>query len=159
MNTEQAANTKSRRQGSALVEAAFVLVLGLTLLLGIVDFGRAFLLHQTFVQRVRAGSRYAIVNDWDADATAAANRVRNIIVYNEADTTARTEMGLLGLTPSMVSVTREDAGGAAGDEAADRLTVAISGYDLFLFLPGVAGQYLMHPVTQSIPVESLGETP
>ena len=149
----------SRRAGSAIVEAALVLLLGLTLLISIIDFGYALTIRQAFVQRVRAGSRYAIVTDWDENPTEAENRLRNMIVYNDPDPLPRSEAGLLGLTPAMVSIVREDPGGLPDDEGADRIVIAISGYETFLFTPGVAGRFIGKPITQAIPVENLGATP
>lgn len=159
MTDKQKIQSKSRRRGSAMVEAALALLLGVMMLIGIIDFGRILMLHQAFVQRARAGSRYSVVHDWDQDPAAAENTIRNVILYNEADPTPRTETGLLGLRPEMISVTREDAGGTANDEAADRITVQISGYDMFLFIPGLSGKFTAKPITQSIPVENLGAVP
>lgn len=150
---------RCRQRGSAMVEAALALLLGLFMLIGIIDFGRILMLHQAFVQRARAGSRYSVVHDWDQDPTAAENTIRNIILYNEPDPTPRTETGLLGLQPEMVSVSREDAGGTLNDEAADRITIQISGYETFLFIPGLAGKFTAKPITHSIPVENLGAVP
>ena len=147
------------QSGSAIVEAALVLLLGLALIIAIINFGYVLSLHQAFVQRVRAGSRYAIVNDWDGNATEAENRLRNMIVYNDPDPAPRSEAGILGLTPSMVSIVREDPGGLPADEGADRLVVGISGYETFLFVPSVAGRFIGKPITQTIPIESLGATP
>ncbi len=159
MERQRVMTRSSKQRGSAIVEAAFVLLLAIGLLLAIIDFGQMLTVHQAFVQRLRAGSRYAVVTDWDEDPTAAENRIRNVILYNDPDPTALTGMGLLGLTPEMVSITREDANGAPGDEAADRIVVRLDGYHTFLFTPGLAGRYVARPITQSIPVENLGATP
>ena len=148
--------TTTPQSGSAMVEAALVLLLGLALIIAIIDFGYVLMLRQAFVQRVRAGSRYAIVNDWDGNATEAENRLRNMIVYNDPDPEPRSGPGLLGLTPAMVTIVREDPGGSPGDEAADRIVVGISGYETLLFTPGVAGRFIGRPITQAIPVENLG---
>ena len=142
-----------------MVEAALAVMLGLMMLIAIIEFGRILMLHQAFVQRARAGSRYSVVQNWDQDPVAAENQIRNMILYNEADPTPRTEMGLLGLKPEMITVSREDAGGAPDDEGADRITVQISGYETFMFIPGMAGKFTANPITQSIPVENLGVSP
>lgn len=52
----------------------------------------------------------------------------------------------------MVAVSRTDV----GDEAAERITIEISNYPLFLFTPGLAGEHTARPVKQSITRESLG---
>ena len=116
------------------------------------------LLHQVLVERVRAGTRYAVVHDWDNDPGAAATRIRNVVLYSDANSSS-TGAGTFGVQPSMVSITREDPGGAGNDEGADRITVAINNFRFFFLTPGIAGAYRGKPISHSITVENLGAAP
>ena len=142
-------------KGSAIIEATFVLILGIVILLGIMDIGQMLLAHQVLIQRVRAGVRYAVVHEWDADPVAAANRIKNLVLYEEDDPTPRTDMGLFGIMPDMVSVTRADPGGTPDDEGADRIVVAINDYRFFLLTPGITGEYTANQFSHSIPIENV----
>ena len=55
--------------GQALVEFAFVLMMMIVLILGLVDFARVFLQYQVMTDTAREGARRAVVNDttWDSN--------------------------------------------------------------------------------------------
>ncbi|MEZ5392205.1 MAG: hypothetical protein R2724_04860 [Bryobacterales bacterium] len=110
------------------------------------DIGVLLIRQQGFVERLRAASRFAVVEEYDA------SRIRNIVLYNEPDPVNPSGNGLLGLKPEMISVSLD----GVGDEAAERITIKIENYPLFLFTPGLAGSYTARPVMQSITRESLG---
>ena len=134
------------RKGNALVEAALTLPVALFSLFAIFDVGVLLLRQQGFVERLRAASRFAIVEEYDAA------RIRNVVLYNDPDPVNPSGNGLLGLKPSMITVSLEDV----GDEAAERITIRIQNYPLFLFTPGLAGSFTARPIMQSITRESLG---
>ncbi len=56
------ANAFSRRRGAAVVEMALVLPVFFTVVLGIIEFGRAMSVSQMVVQSSREGARLAIVS-------------------------------------------------------------------------------------------------
>jgi hypothetical protein len=140
---------KSRR-GNTIVEAAFALLLSLVILIGLIDFGQILMRQQAFVERVRAGCRYAVTLPFNEDM------IRNVVVYGEpAPGFAPGTPGFFGLEPSMVAVSLEDPGAGA----AERVTVQIHDYPLFLFTPGIAGTHLARPIAQTMTIESMGVTP
>ena len=132
------------RRGNALVESALTLPIVLYSLMAICDIGVLLIRQQGFVERLRAASRFAVVEEYNA------NRIRNVVLYNEADPINPSGNGLLGLKPEMISVSLDDV----GDEAAERITIEIHNYPLFLFTPGLAGSFTARPVMQSITRES-----
>ena len=67
------------QRGQALVELALVIPLIMTLLLGIVEFGRIYTAQLTLNNAVRAGARAACVGD---DDTSISNQVTNICLAN-----------------------------------------------------------------------------
>ena len=140
---------RQTQRGNTIVEASFTLLLCLVLLLGIIDFGQVLMRQQAFVERVRAGCRYAVTRTYnEAD-------IRNVVVYGDPEpNVGEGAPGFFGLDPSMVTVTREDPGA----NAAERITVQIHDYPLFLFTPGIAGTYAFRPISQTMTVESMGAT-
>ena len=136
----------SGRRGNAFVEAALIVPIGLFSLFAILDVGIMLMRQQGFVERVRAACRFAVVEEYDE------TRIRNVVLYNDPDVVNPSSNGLLGLTPEMISISHDDV----GEEAAERITIEIEGYPLFLFTPGLAGNFTARPVVQSITRESLG---
>ena len=142
--------THNSRKGSAIVEAALALGLALFILIGIIDFGQVLMRQQAFVERVRAGCRYAITQPYDEA------KIRNVVLYGDATpNVSQGAPGFFGLAPEMVTVSLLDP----GSEAAERITVRIQNYPLFLFTPGVAGSYSARPIEQTMTIESMGATP
>lgn len=141
---------RNHRRGSAIVEAALALLLSLVILIGLIDFGQVLMRQQAFVERVRAGCRYAVTRAYNAQ------EIRNVVVYGDPDPgVASGTPGFFGLEPSMVSVSLVDL----GVSAAERVTVKIHDYPLFMFTPGLAGAYTARPIAQTMTIESMGVTP
>jgi hypothetical protein len=132
-----------RRRGSTLVESSIVLLLFLTILIGVLDFGQVLFFHHFLMDRVRVGARYAAVTNPDAAA------VRNYVAYNTA-APAPGAVPLFGLDPAMVQVTRQDAG-----TAADRIQVKISTYNVRFLSPWLAGTF-QPSFAAVMPMESAG---
>ena len=143
---QSAKPVRDGRRGNAMLEAALTLPVLLYSLFGILDVGVLLMRQQGFVERLRAAARFAVVEDYDA------TRIRNVVLYNDPDPVAPTGNGLLGLRPEMISVAIEDV----GHEAAERITIEIEDYPVFLFTPGLAGTVTARPLRQSITRESFG---
>jgi hypothetical protein len=106
-----------------------VLLLFLSILVGVLDFGQVLFFHHFLADRVRTGARYAAVTNPDASA------VRNYVAYNNA-APGPGAVPLFGLDPAMVEVTRQDAG-----TAADRIEVRISTYRVRFLSPWLSGSF------------------
>jgi Flp pilus assembly protein TadG len=92
-------------QGSQLVEFAFVLVLLLTILLGIMDFCR-FLYTYHFVSEVaREGTRYAVVRGYTFHGTACTFSSSNVPKFACDATVANIQTYVQDLTPPGINST------------------------------------------------------
>ncbi len=65
----------SDRRGAATVETAFVLLIALTLILAIYDYGRYFMLSQLVNNAAREGARQAVANTNTQDTAMIQNTV------------------------------------------------------------------------------------
>jgi hypothetical protein len=135
-----------QRRGQALLESALVTLVFIVLLVGVMDIGQFLFVHQTLVERGRNALRYGVVRPFDAAA------IRNMVLYNQpsAPPGGQSAPGIFGLTPSMVSVTRQDA---TFNE--DRVILTISGYPFRFFTPFIAGLARGKPITVSLPYEAM----
>jgi Flp pilus assembly protein TadG len=133
-----------------MIETAFVLVVLLAMIIFVIDIGRILLIQQFMTERARTAARTAAVNNWDS-ATVA-----NFLCYNQ--TTApggiTTTPGLLGILPAQVSYA---SAGAAGTPTY-RLTVQVRNVTAFMFIPGLAGQFSLPPISVTVPFQSNGAT-
>ena len=139
---------QNRRRGSALLESSLVLLVFLATLLGTIDFGQILFFHLMLADRVRAGARFAIVSSYDPV------QIANVVVYNSATAPSISNTtGLFGLTPSMVQITRYDAG-----TNTDRVQVAIANFPIAFYSPWISGSLSPRTFRAVMPIESLGAT-
>ncbi len=131
---------RSRRRGSAMIEATLTLSLFLTVLFSLYDFGWVLFFHQTLVHQARTAARYGAVNPGNLTA------IQNMALYNA---TTGSGTGLFGLDPANVNVARNGQG-----TTSDRITVTISGYQYTLITMGWAGAYNGKTIEVTIPVEN-----
>lgn len=136
-----------RRRGSAILEGALILLPTLAMILFILDMGIILVTEQYYMERARAGARYAATASYDATA------IKNIVCYNST-TAPNGNPGLFNLSPSMVNVSRL---GTAGDWD-DRIQVRISGYTMFSFIPWLSGSFTGKTLTATTHAQSLGAT-
>jgi Flp pilus assembly protein TadG len=93
MNRKPKQKTRKRRErGQGLIEFAMVLPVLLLTIMGIIDFGRLFVVYSNLFNAAREGTRYGIVNPKDVPgiANAARNKVdivepANVDIYVEFD--------------------------------------------------------------------------
>ncbi len=138
--------TRCRNRGAAMIESALIFLTAVCMILFIVEMGRILLWQQFLAERARAGLRSAVVSNWDAEDVA------NYVVYGSTTAPESGGPGLLGLLPSQVSFTKcADSG--SGDA---RYQVTIANVPIVTWLPYIAGQYTLPPVTVSMPVQSQG---
>jgi hypothetical protein len=135
--------TRRAKRGSTLVESAIVMLLFMVLFIGILDMGQVLFFHHFLNDRARAGVRYAIVHPYDPTA------IKNVVAYNA--TAGDGSPGLFGLTPSMVDVTRYDAG-----TANDRIQVSISSFTMHFLSPWLMRSFTPGPFRAVMPLEGAG---
>ncbi len=85
-----------RRLGSAIVETAFVLPIFFTVVLGIVEFGRAFMVSNLLTNAAREGARLAIIPG--VTGTEVRNAVRQQ-VFNMVNVTLTDAQIPITITP------------------------------------------------------------
>jgi Flp pilus assembly protein TadG len=95
--------------GQAIVEFALVAPILLLLVLGIVDFGRAFMIKQVLIDAAREGGRVAVVADPTTTIDTVAHRINLQLAAAGVDTAAavKSVSGFQGGTgvPATVSIT------------------------------------------------------
>jgi len=123
-----------RRKGQAIVESALTIMVFLTMLLGVLDFGQYLFFQQTLTERARA----AVLDPTQVTA------IKNIALSNSP--TSATPALLPSLTASMIAVTTADLGPPEG-----RVTVRISDFPISFITPGLAGSVKAPSVTVTYP--------
>ena len=139
---------KKNQKGAGMLETALVTLTLVGMIIFIVDIGRILLIQQFVTERTRVTVRNAVVNNWDATAT------KNFLVYNNTTAPDGGGPGYLGLLTSQVSYTTL---GTAG-QPDYRLQVKVSGIPVLTWIPHIAGQFTLPPVTATMPAQSLGST-
>jgi Flp pilus assembly protein TadG len=137
-----------RERGSAIVEGALILMILLTMLVGIVDFGQFLFIHQTLTERAREAVRYGIVNDPTNSAL-----IQNVVLYGQASGASvpnspdNSDTGIFNVKRSQVVIT---ATGSTTDDY--RLNVQIQNYSYAIYSPVIAGSYSGPNILASLPM-------
>ncbi len=137
-----------RRHGSAMVEAAFVFLVFVSMLIGIFDFGQFLFIQQTLTERAREAVRYGIVN-----SPTNAALVQNVVLYGQASggsvpaQPGNGDTGIFNLKRASVVITTP---GIATDDY--RLLVQIQNYTYNMYSPGIAGSFNGPTITVSLPL-------
>ena len=92
----------SKERGQSLVEAALVLMVFFTLLLGVIDCGQVLFAHESLVERVRSAVRWGVVHPWNQENGSGA--IVNLVLYNQTETPPGDAPAFLGLRPENVVV-------------------------------------------------------
>lgn len=102
---------KSKEMGAVAVEFALILPVFLMLIMGVVEFGRAFGIQISMAQGAREAARYMAIHYTDADAEATA-RDRAIFAANPIADLQPGEVTIGGCTPgpnTIVTITADRA--------------------------------------------------
>jgi len=143
MKTQQARRHTRSERGSTMLETALLLLVFLTMLIGILDFGQVLYFHQSLVERARAAARYGAIHPTDSAG------IKNVALYNQSAPTGSPLPVLPGMTTAMVDV--QDLS-ANTPEA--RILVTISNYPINLISPYIARQFNNRPVIVSMTAEN-----
>jgi Flp pilus assembly protein TadG len=144
------ANKKNER-GAALVEFAIVSTVFLSVMFGVIEFGRMFWTHNALRDAARRGVRLAAVRRNDSAGILA---VKNMVVFGN---TAGTGQPLVnGLSTSNVAVEHVNYNGL---QLSSRTTVSITGYQFQFSVPLLGGTVNMPAYRTSLPGESAGYVP
>ena len=138
---------KNNERGSTLVEFAIGATVFLTVMFGVIEFGRALWVHNALSDAARRGARYAVVHK-ESDSAA----VKNVVVYG--DPAGGSTPLVNNLTLSNVNVTHSGFGLSGGTA-----TVSISDYHFEFVLPIVSTSISMPNYSTTLTAESAGLIP
>jgi Flp pilus assembly protein TadG len=146
--------TNKNERGAALMEFAIVATVFLTVLFGILEFGRLFWTHNALRDAARRGVRYATIRKND---TAGITAVKNMVVYGDPNANPATATPVVnGLTTSNVNVDYQNYDGVL---LSSRASVEINGFQFQFAVPLVGGTITMPDYRTSLPGESAGFVP
>jgi Flp pilus assembly protein TadG len=141
-------------RGAALVEFAIVATVFLSVVFGVIEFGRLFWTHNALRDAARKGVRYATVRDNDADGITA---VKKMVVYGDPNADVATAKPIVsGLTMADVTVTYSNY---QGIQLSSKATVSITNFKFQFAVPLIGGQITLPPYQTSLPGESAGHVP
>jgi len=145
-------------RGQSLVEMAFVVLLFLTLIFSIIEFGRALWTYNSIVQSTRAGARWAVVNVGSNGDTTNIDRTKNIVVYASPDVSTGIPT-VPGLDKSMVSVSvvtvDSDSNGIPINQ---KISVSVNGFQ-FQFIVPIVPNISIPAYETTLYTESMGVIP
>lgn len=142
---------KKNQEGKTLLEFAIMGTVFLTVLFGVIEFGRLYWTHNALRDAARRGVRYAAVRRNDA---AGMQAVKNMVVYG--DPAGGSTPLVNGLSTSNVNIEYVNYNGV---QLSSRATVKISNYQFNFAVPLVGGSITMPAYRTSLPGESVGYVP
>lgn len=125
---------RGSQRGQSMVEAALVLLVFFTLLLGVIDCGQVLFAHQSLVERVRAAVRWGVVHPWDQQS--GGDSIVNLVLYNQTRAPRGNTTTFLGLKPENVVVRHRAATPERPDD--ETLGVTIVNFQSQFFSPWIA---------------------
>jgi Flp pilus assembly protein TadG len=150
---------KKNERGAALVEFAIVATVFLSVLFGVIEFGRLFWTHNALRDAARRGVRYATLRSNDS---AGVTAVKKVVVYGDPNASGSAQPVVPGLTTNDVDVTYSNYTGVV---LSSKATVAIRNpntnqtYQFQFNVPLIGGAYAMPDYKTSLPGESAGYVP
>jgi len=137
----------SGERGTSLVEFAIALMVFMTAMFAVIEFGRALWVHNALTDAARQGARYAVLHP--ASDIAA---VKNVVVYG--DPAGGTQTTVPNLTAANVTVTYSNFALNHGTAS-----VSIEGYQFQFVVPIIGTIITMPKYTTTLPGESIGFIP
>jgi Flp pilus assembly protein TadG len=137
----------SDEQGTTLVEFSIAALVFLTVVFGVIEFGRALWVHNALSDAARRGARYAVVHSVDDVA-----KVKNMVVFGSENGGAQPTIP--NLTVDNVTVDYSSMAVNTGT-----VTVSITGYEFEFVIPVVGTTIEMPSYSTTLTGESSGFTP
>lgn len=143
----QSKRFKSNEQGATLVEFSIAALVFLTVMFGVIEFGRALWVHNALADAARRGARYASVH-----SSGDADKVKNVVVYGDEDG---------GATPMIPNLTTDNVSVEYSGWAVNGGTVSVSitEYQFQFVIPVVGTTITMPSYTTTLTGESIGFVP
>lgn len=146
--------SNNKQRGAALFEFAIVATVFMTMLFGVIEFGRFFWTHNALRDAARRGVRYATIRKNDS---AGIQAVKYMVVYGDPNANPATATPVVpGLTASNVTVEYQNYNGV---QLSSRASVSIVNYQFQFAVPLVGATTTMPAYRTSLPGESVGYVP
>ncbi len=144
----------NNERGAALMEFAIIATVFLTVIFGVVEFGRFLWTHNALTDAARRGARYATIRKNDS---AGITAVKKMVVYGDPNANPATAIPVAaGLTTSNVAVEYQNYNGVL---LSSRASVSIINYNFQFSVPLIGGSMAMSEYRTSLPGESVGFVP
>jgi Flp pilus assembly protein TadG len=147
VTTNRSEKERSPERGATLVEFALVATVFLTVMFGVIEFGRCLWTHNALSDAARRGARYA-VNHPSTDASA----VKNVAVYG--DPAGGTKPLVDNLTTANIVVQYSNFGLGEGT-----VSVSITNYQFQFAVPLVGTTLTMPGYSTTLTGENIGYVP
>ena len=134
----------NKERGASLVEFSIAATVFLTIMFGVIEFGRALWTHNALADAARKGARYAVVNP-----QSAIEDVKKMVVYGNPE--GGTQPIVDNLTTDNVDVVYDGFGMDVGT-----VQVTIKEYDFNFIVPIVSTKMRMPNYTTTLTGESAG---
>lgn len=155
------ATTKSRESGSTLVEFAIGATVFLTVMFGVIEFGRALWTHNALADAARRAARYAVnqpasspagVKTTGTNVGPSITAIRNVAVYG--DPAGGSQPLVTDLTPANLNVQYTGFGVGQGT-----VSVTVTNYQFKFVMPIVGTSIQMPDYNTTLTGESAGAIP
>ena len=140
---------KNRQKGSAMLEAALITTPTLAMFVFILQMGMILATQQYYMERARAGARYATTVPYNSSDTTP---IKNFVCFGSTTAPSGATSGLFGLRTTMVTVDRLGTAGTWND----RIQVRISGYSMVSYIPWLSRTITGKTLVATVPTQSLG---
>jgi Flp pilus assembly protein TadG len=144
---KQSKRFESNEQGATLVEFSIAAMVFLTVMLGVIEFGRALWIHNALSDAARRGARYAVLH-----SAEDAEKVKNMVVYGDEDG---------GDTPLVPNLSTDNVMVDYSDFAVNKgkVSVSIDNYEFQFVIPIVGTTITMPHYSTTLTGESIGFIP
>ena len=137
----------SNERGATLVEFSIAVTVFLTVMFGVIEFGRALWVHNALADAARRGARYATLNK-----SSEADKVKNVVVYGNPD--GGGDPMVPNLTTTNVQVNYSGFGLNKGT-----VSVSVTNYKFQFVIPILGTTITMPNYTTTLTGESVGLIP
>ena len=137
----------SNERGATLVEFSIAVTVFLTVMFGVVEFGRALWVHNALADAARRGARYATLH-----ASGDVDKVKNVVVYGDPD--GGGQAMIPNLTADNVTVNYSGYGLNKGT-----VSVSVENYQFQFVIPIIGTTITMPNYTTTLAGESVGLIP
>ena len=141
-------------RGAAVVELAITMLVFLSMIFGMIEFGRLYWTHNALKDAARRGARHAIVRKEDS---ASIDAVKKAVVYGDPNANPNSAKPIINdLTMNNVAVAYKNFNGL---KLSAQATVSIINYKFKMAVPLIGATVNMPSYRTTLPGESAGFIP